>query len=152
MADHVVHVAGQPGLLVAQPGDLVGLLALALRARRGLLGLLEPGLRDRRPVAEAQHEAHQPGDGEQGGPETRHHQEDGRPDAVLQGDQRPRPVGGHEGQGVDEHAAAQDDGERERLPVDGDGHGGISRLQPDGCDGHDEDEQQKRGQQPQQWP
>ena len=38
VADHVVHVAGQPGLLLAQLGDLLGLVGLAHGLRRLLLG------------------------------------------------------------------------------------------------------------------
>ena len=40
VADHVVHVAGQAGLLVAEPGDLAGLLGLALGAGGVRLGHL----------------------------------------------------------------------------------------------------------------
>ena len=62
--DDVVHVAGQPGLLLAQPGDLLGLLGLALGEGR-LAPRPRPG---RRGIAgaghEAQRQAEQPRHGE----------------------------------------------------------------------------------------
>ncbi len=63
--DHVVHVAGQPGLLLAELGDLLGLVALGLGGDLGGAGLVGP----RR---EAEREAGQPGH-----PQHRH-AEDGR--------------------------------------------------------------------------
>ena len=64
MADHVVHVPGQRRLLVAQPGDLAGLLGLELGA--GGIGqrLLLADLRHASTSRGAEHQPGQPRHGE----------------------------------------------------------------------------------------